>query len=1099
MVLQLSTRGATIKTALFGEVDTNNLNDVLLVKLNGIEAGATAGGNSAADGLFPYIFLASDKTGVTDMATEFETAMLAAAGRTMYIPEGTYFFKSANVAGDIRVVASPRAIFLNDYLTDDDARCIRQRNAETSGSPVDILDIDNMIWFFSENTTRIRVADASTFARDDIVHIHSQNGAFTNDLLEGSDIRRVGQSGRIAEVDLVNDYIYLYGALEWVPQLVTNPKIRKYSTRVFEWDGGVFKYKTLANLTDPTQNDQGFRRPNIEIYGTPFVNIKNVKFEYCTAQNIMLRSCPYSHIHDNWHYGSPNLRLPTEAFVSRTGTYSISSTAVTVSSTSTSSIAVGKAISGTGIPAGTYITAYSHPNLTLSQATTAAGTAQTLSIELKYFVTGVSKGTNIPLSATTTIGSTTITMTNTTGLAVGQEVTGTGIVANSFILSITANTSIVINEAATATGTITLTAYQGLIITVSAADTLANGDVVMLDGLGGMTEGNSRFYTVIEKSGTTFKLYDYFGGGALNPSSSSQLRLLSGQGWGTYTSGGTVRETGSGDTLLSYGVQLYGSCCFSVIERCVFINLRHGVTSDGISGGTYSATEWPNYGSPNKVQVRDCHAFDTHGVAFDTHQEGLNWQFINCHAVNANRGPFWQTSYVGTHFQDRSGSTTFLNCSAIGGVYGFRISAHDFVQQSEGRLINCTVTNNRSLSDEDGIGVIFTPEITNALYVHRYIINNLTVTGCGTGIDCRTTSSASSAGTGLDIITNGVYMNGVKVTIDTAPNVNITHLGDFNIDTTKSVFTGSHYGVRMRSTADLSSNVTKTSGSAVLTGINIGTLKYDGQTGNFTVAQVITGGTSGATATIVSDSDSVTSGTLTLSGITGTFVDNETITDPVTGSALVNGVVTTRFIIGSYVIGTGIPTGAKIKSINSATQITLDVAAFSTGSVTGTIRSTSTVNWLGDINIRENHEHPLTALMYASDSSATKYYTLPTSSVKCISVGINMKTFTDANVTIATETVAITGHGFVNREQVRLKTVSGTSPTGLTMDTSYYVYFVDANSIRFYTDRALTVIVNITATGTGTTSIQRVPMIATGNSTSSTDTLTTYPDYFVLA
>lgn len=1022
MVLQLSTRGATIKTAYEGEADTNAFTDALLTKLNGIEAGATAGGDSAADSLFPHIFLASDTTGATDMATEFETAMLAAAGNTLYIPEGTYFFKSANVAGDVRVVASPRAIFVNDYLTDDDARVIRQRNAESAGSPVDILDIDNIIWFYSENTTRIRVADASVFARDDIVHIHSQNGAFTNDLLEGSDIRRVGQSGRIAEVDLVNDYIYLYGALEWIPQLVTNPKIRKYSTRVFEWEGGLFKYKTLANLTDPTQNDQGFRRPCIEVYATPFTKIKNVRFEYHTAQAIMLRSCPYSDVSNCWFYGSPNLRLPTEAYTGRTGTYSISSTAVTVSSTTNSSIAVGRAISGTGIPDGTYIAAYSHPNLTLSQATTAAGTNETLSTELKYFVTGVSTGTNVSLSATTTTDSTTIAMADTTGLSAGMEVTGTGLVPNAFILSVSAGVSITINEPATASGTITLTGYQGITITVSAADTLANGDVVMLDGLGGMTEGNSRFYTVIQKSGTSFKLYDYFGGGAFNQ---TQLRLVSGRGWGTYTSGGTVRETGGGDTLLTYGVQLYGACCFSVVRNCTFINLRHGVTSDGLSGGTYSASEYPNYGSPNKVVIKDCVAFDTHGVAFDTHQEGLNWQFINCHAVNANRGPFWQTSYVGTHFQDRSGSTSFINCSATGGVYGFRISAHDFVQQSEGRLINCSATNNRATSDEDGIGVIFTPEITNAKNVHRYIINNLTITGCGTGIDCRTTSSVSAAGTGIDIITNGIYMNGVKVGIDAAPNVNITHLGAYNIDTTASKFTGAHYGARMRSRADITSASVVTSGSAIITGLS-------------SISSVM---------------------------------------------------------IGAYVLGTGIPTGARVKSIDSSSQITMDVAAYTSGTPTVTFRQTSTINWLGDINIRDNHEHPFSALMYQSDSTATKYYTLPTNSVKAISVGMNMKTFTNAEVNTGTDTVTITGHGFSNREEVRLKTVSGSSPSGLTMNTTYYVFYVDANSIRFYSDKALSSIVDITATGTGTTSIQRVPMIATNNTT---NTLTAYPDYFVL-
>jgi len=70
------------------------------------------------------------------------------------------------------------------------------------------------------------------------------------------------------------------------------------------------------------------------------------------------------------------------------------------------------------------------------------------------------------------------------------------------------------------------------------------------------------------------------------------------------------------------------------------------------------------------------------------------------------------------------------------------------------------------------------------------------------------------------------------------------------------------------------------------------TLDYDAQTSDFTVGTILTGGTSGATATILEDSDSGTTGTLTLGDIVGTFEDNEVVTDSVTGSADVNGTLT---------------------------------------------------------------------------------------------------------------------------------------------------------------------------------------------------------------
>jgi len=65
-------------------------------------------------------------------------------------------------------------------------------------------------------------------------------------------------------------------------------------------------------------------------------------------------------------------------------------------------------------------------------------------------------------------------------------------------------------------------------------------------------------------------------------------------------------------------------------------------------------------------------------------------------------------------------------------------------------------------------------------------------------------------------------------------------------------------------------------------------LPYDGQTGNFTVGNVVTGGTSGATALIISDLDAGATGTLIVTGVSGAFQDNETLTDGATGSALAN-------------------------------------------------------------------------------------------------------------------------------------------------------------------------------------------------------------------
>jgi hypothetical protein len=73
-----------------------------------------------------------------------------------------------------------------------------------------------------------------------------------------------------------------------------------------------------------------------------------------------------------------------------------------------------------------------------------------------------------------------------------------------------------------------------------------------------------------------------------------------------------------------------------------------------------------------------------------------------------------------------------------------------------------------------------------------------------------------------------------------------------------------------------------------------GFLSYDTQTAAFTLGAVLTGGTSGATARILNVYDSSTTGVLLVSLPTGTFLNDEPITDTAGGAALVNGSVSTN-------------------------------------------------------------------------------------------------------------------------------------------------------------------------------------------------------------
>lgn len=85
-----------------------------------------------------------------------------------------------------------------------------------------------------------------------------------------------------------------------------------------------------------------------------------------------------------------------------------------------------------------------------------------------------------------------------------------------------------------------------------------------------------------------------------------------------------------------------------------------------------------------------------------------------------------------------------------------------------------------------------------------------------------------------------------------------------------------------------------------ISGTPVYRLNYDNQTVNFGIGGVVTGSTSGAAGTILRDNDSGTSGFLTLTGVTGTFQDNEQLNG---GAALADGVAT---VVASAITGVAV-------------------------------------------------------------------------------------------------------------------------------------------------------------------------------------------------
>lgn len=80
-------------------------------------------------------------------------------------------------------------------------------------------------------------------------------------------------------------------------------------------------------------------------------------------------------------------------------------------------------------------------------------------------------------------------------------------------------------------------------------------------------------------------------------------------------------------------------------------------------------------------------------------------------------------------------------------------------------------------------------------------------------------------------------------------------------------------------------------------------LAYDGQTANFNASgcELVTGGTSGATAYIYADTDGGSTGTLKLWKTNGIFADNETLTGDGCGSTLTHGIAVVNGTATAYV------------------------------------------------------------------------------------------------------------------------------------------------------------------------------------------------------
>ena len=81
------------------------------------------------------------------------------------------------------------------------------------------------------------------------------------------------------------------------------------------------------------------------------------------------------------------------------------------------------------------------------------------------------------------------------------------------------------------------------------------------------------------------------------------------------------------------------------------------------------------------------------------------------------------------------------------------------------------------------------------------------------------------------------------------------------------------------------------------------------------------------------------------------------------------------------------------------------------------------------------------------------------------------KTFTSGDVNTTAETITITAHGYTAGQVVMMTSTTGAVPTGVALNTPYYVMVTDANTIQLSLTYASPAAINLTAAGSGTTTI----------------------------
>ena len=128
-----------------------------------------------------------------------------------------------------------------------------------------------------------------------------------------------------------------------------------------------------------------------------------------------------------------------------------------------------------------------------------------------------------------------------------------------------------------------------------------------------------------------------------------------------------------------YGIEYAGASEACIARNCRFSNLRHGITQNPTPNSAYisNANDTWRHGIQRGILIDHCVAIDCWSAGFDTHQAGEEFVFAYCTVINGGTSIVKKDSGEKC-FNDRSNSTTYIGCRAVGGRIGFSTSAPGF-------------------------------------------------------------------------------------------------------------------------------------------------------------------------------------------------------------------------------------------------------------------------------------------------------------------------------------------------------------------------------------------------------------------------------------